>query len=291
MKANGQDPAAEDLGNIQLLEHVNVTQPDQRAATIFYLMGLGLTRDPYMNVGISNMWVNAGEQQFHLPTRPAQVIPGNIGLVMPNLDALRERLTGVKEHLKDTRFAWSDAGDHVEATCPWGNQFQCWEPSERFGRFVLGMPYVEFMVKPGAAAGIARFYQAVMGAPSRVEECDEGMAAIVSAGRDQSLVFQETDRELPEYDGHHIAVYVADFSGPYAFLEKRNLVTEGVRNHQIRFVDIVHPETGEVLHKLEHEVRSLAHPMFKRPMVNRNPAQSQMGYAPGRDVFGPVVSA
>src|SRR5207244_13224104 len=123
------------------------------------LMGRGLTRDPYMNVGISNMWVNVGEQQFHLPTREPQTIPGHIGLVMPDLSALRERLGSVKQHLENTKFAWSEADDHIEATCPWGNHFQCWEPGERFGRFVLGMPYVELMVRPGVASGIARFYQ------------------------------------------------------------------------------------------------------------------------------------
>ena len=38
---------------------------------LFYVVGLGCTRDPYLNVGLNNMWVNVGEQQFHLPTREA----------------------------------------------------------------------------------------------------------------------------------------------------------------------------------------------------------------------------
>ena len=38
------DRAAEDLGNIIGLEHVNVLVPDQRLATLFYISGLGLTR-------------------------------------------------------------------------------------------------------------------------------------------------------------------------------------------------------------------------------------------------------
>ena len=40
------DRTVEDLGNIVELGHVNVTVPDQTKATAFYLMGLGLTRDP-----------------------------------------------------------------------------------------------------------------------------------------------------------------------------------------------------------------------------------------------------
>ena len=77
---------SEDLGNIIALEHVNLRVPDQQTATLFYIMGLGLTRDPYMNVGVDNMWINVGEQQFHLPTSTAaQVLPGYVALVLPDL--------------------------------------------------------------------------------------------------------------------------------------------------------------------------------------------------------------
>src|SRR5690242_18663152 len=55
---------SEDVGNVVSLEHVNVTQPEQPTAMLFYLVGMGFTRDPYMNVGLNNIWVNLGEQQF-----------------------------------------------------------------------------------------------------------------------------------------------------------------------------------------------------------------------------------
>src|SRR5215468_4768870 len=74
--------AAEDLGNSIHLEHVNVQVPDQRLATLFYVAGLGLTRDPYLMVSDSNMWVNVGRSQFHLPTGAAQVLRGHTGLVI-----------------------------------------------------------------------------------------------------------------------------------------------------------------------------------------------------------------
>src|SRR5215467_16404451 len=48
--------ANEDVGNIVLLEHVNVQVPDQAVATMFYIMGMGFTRDPYLNIGLGNMW-------------------------------------------------------------------------------------------------------------------------------------------------------------------------------------------------------------------------------------------
>ena len=37
------DRAAEDLGNIVALEHVNVQVEDQRPATLYYISALGLT--------------------------------------------------------------------------------------------------------------------------------------------------------------------------------------------------------------------------------------------------------
>ena len=100
--AETYDRAAEDLGNIVALEHVNVQVPDQRLATLFYVTGLGLTRDPYLNTGVTNMWVNVGRNQFHLPTGAPQLLRGHVGLVLPDFDALAERLEAVREPLAGT---------------------------------------------------------------------------------------------------------------------------------------------------------------------------------------------
>jgi hypothetical protein len=282
MMSGAPDYAEEDVGNIVLLEHVNLTHPSQPTAILFYVVGLGLTRDPYISVGLQNMWVNAGEQQFHLPTRSAQVVPGHIGLVVPDLEALKARLKGIEEQLKGTRFSWSAEADHVAVTCPWGNRFRCYAPG-KFGDILLGIPYVEFDVRPGTAAGIARFYREVMRAPSTVVAENGAQLARVAIGRGQRLLFRETEKEIPPYDGHHIAVYIANFSGPYGFLKERSLLMEDVRNHQFRFKDIVDPESGKKLFEVEHEVRSLRHPMYQRPFVNRNPEQIQRNYRRGRD--------
>src|SRR6266478_2304877 len=93
------DREAENLGNITGLEHVNVEIPDQGLASDFYLMGLGLTRDPYLFPGTNNMWVNVGKNQFHLPSGPPLVFRGHIGVVSPDREALLDRLTGVKKQL------------------------------------------------------------------------------------------------------------------------------------------------------------------------------------------------
>ncbi len=280
----------EDVGNIELLEHLNVQVADQPQAILFYVVGLGLTRDPYLTVGLENMWVNAGEQQFHLSTRAAQRFSGHVGLVVPELEHMEQRLKSLEERLKGTLFEWSRDSDHVAVSCPWGNHFRCYAPAEKFGDMALGIPYIEFLVRPGAARGIARFYNEVMRAPSSLEAEKNLSTTRVAIGRNQQLIFRETEKKIIPYDGHHVAIYVANFSGAYEFLNRHGLVTEDVRNHQFRFQAIVDPETGEKLHELQHEVRSLRHPLYHRPFVNRNAEQAQRNYRRGRDGMIPFGS-
>jgi hypothetical protein len=279
------DRTTQDVGNILGMEHVNVTMPDQTLALVFYVAGLGLTRDPYMMVGPENMWINVGQQQFHLPTREPQVFTGHIGVVMPDLEALQIRLKRVQERLTGTAFSWSAENGHVAVTCPWGNHFRCYAPGPQFGEMTLGIPYVEILVKPGTAEGICQFYEIVMQAPATLQQNNKGAVARVRVGRSQELLFRETMADLPAYDGHHIAVYIADFSGPHAFLKRRNLITQESDAHQYRFQKIVNPKTGRTLCEIEHEVRSLRHPMYERELVNRNPLQRITAYVRGHDAF------
>lgn len=279
------DRAREDLGNIVLLEHVNVTIPDQRLATIFYVSGLGLTRDPYLMTGIDNMWVNVGRSQFHLPSRGTQVLRGRVGIVLPDLAALAHRLQNVAPLLAETRFAWEKRDGCVEATCPWGNRYRCHGPAPEFGDTELAIAYVELDVPGGSAPGIVRFYREIVGAHAEVEGDPEGATAVVSTGTAQRLRFRETTRPLREYDGHHIQIYIADFSGPHRRLRERGLVTEESSEHQYRFRDIVDLSSAKCLFTLEHEVRSLTHPLYARPLVNRNPAQNNREYVRGHDAF------
>lgn len=282
MNGSTFDRRVEDVGNILAFEHVNVTIPDQRLATIFYVMGMGFTRDPYMHVGVDNMWINVGYQQFHLPTRGPQVLRGHVGVVVPDRDALLERLGAVGERLKETRFSYAADDDCLRVTCPWGNELRCRTPHPRYGDMTLGIPYVEFGVKRGVARGIGCFYERAFGVRSAL--ADGGDAVAIPVGRNQQIVFRERDGEAP-YDGHHIAIYIADFSGPHRFLKERGLVTEESDQHQYRFRTIVDPESGTPLFEIEHEVRSVRHPMWGRTFVNRNPAQTQRNYQRGRDTY------
>jgi hypothetical protein len=281
------DRTTQDVGNIVALEHVNVRIPDQQRATLFYVVGLGLTRDPYLMPGLDNMWINIGQQQFHLPTGAPQVLRGHVGLVIPDVEELPARLSAVRSGLGDTRFDYAVEDKHVRVISPWGNVIRCHPPGPAFGDMTLGMPYVELPVEPGAADGIARFYRAAFGAPARVVRNGGGAAARVTVGPRQELVYRETTETIPPYDGHHLQIYIADFSGPHRWLEERGLVTEESNWYQYRFQDLVDPATGRVLFTLEHEVRSLLSPLYLRPLINRNPAQRQPTYQRGRDAFTP----
>jgi hypothetical protein len=283
MQQQNFDRAAEDLGNSIHLEHVNVLVPDQRLATLFYITGLGLTRDPYLMVSDSNMWVNVGRSQFHLPAGHAQVLRGHTALIIPGRKALLDRLASVAKKLEGTAFSFREHNDHVEASCPWGNRVRVYEPdAARFGRIALGIPYVEFDVPIGTAKAIAAFYPEIMDIPAELKNGD-GMVARAKVGKDQYLQFRETDRNQGEFDGHHVQIYITDFSGPYQRLLKRGLVSQEDNQYQYRFKDIVDLDSGKLLFTVEHEVRSATHPMYLRPLVNRDPAQTNRTYAHGHD--------
>jgi YD repeat-containing protein len=279
------DRATEDVGNIVKLEHVNVTVPDQGLTTLFYVLGLGLTRDPYLMVELDNMWINIGRNQMHLPTAKPQRLRGTIGLVLPDLAELKQRLQRVQPRLAGTAFTYTDRGAVVEATCPWGNRFRCHPPQAEFGDAELGMPYVEFDVPQGSAQKILHFYEEIMGASGNLMDRDGAPTAAIHAGDGQHLYFRETSTPVPPYDGHHIQIYISDFSGPYRRLIDRGLITLETDAHEWRFIHIVDLDANQPLFTVEHEVRSLRHPLYGRPLVNRNTAQTNRNYFRGQDGF------
>lgn len=274
------DRTTQDVGNIVELGHVNVRVPDQLLATVFYISGLGLTRDPYLMTGVDNMWANVGIGQFHLPVGPAQVLNGTTGLVLPDLDALERRLRGVTGRLHGTRFAFQRDGETIAVTCPWGNRIRAHAPDPaRFGRIALGMPYVEIQCAAKSAAAIVRFYQEIIGVRGSVGRDAQGRFARIPIGADAWLLFRDTKGAAPAFDGHHIQVALADFSGPHARLAARGLITEESNESQYRFQDIVDLDTGAVLATIEHEVRSMRHPMYARALVNRDATVTNNHYA------------
>jgi hypothetical protein len=284
MQTKEYDRAAQDIGNIVNLGHVNICISDQHIATHYYVTGLGLTRDPFLNTGAGNMWINVGMSQFHLPTGTPEILRGVIGLVVPDRQALLNRLSRVRKALADTQFEFRESNDCVETICPWGNRIHVHAPDkERFGRIQLGMPYVRFDVRPGTAPRIARFYREVLQAPADVVKNGSGPEARVQVGEKQYLYFRETDAPKRPYDRHHVQIYIADFSSPHRRLKELGLITGETGEYEYRFKDVIDLDSREVLFIVEHETRSQTNPMYGRPLVNRNPAQTNTDYKPGHD--------
>ena len=275
------DRSLEDIGNILQFGHVNVEVPDQLMAQAYYVATLGLTRDPYSQTGLTNMWINVGASQFHLPTGDAMLLGGHVGVVMPDRAALLQRLAAAAPMFSGTRFSYTERADYLETTSPWGNRTRFYEPQEAHDPMWLGIAYVEFEVPVGTADGIGRFYDQIFLAPVTLSEELGARVARVQAGQAQQLVFRETAGELPPYDGHHIQIYIGQFAAPYRRLQELDLITQESSRYQYRFKDIKDPSSGKLLYTVEHEVRSMTHPQFMRPLVNRNPALGMLDHFRG----------
>ena len=276
------DRTKEDVGNIIKLEHLNLCVEDQLTATVFYVQGLGFTRDPYMMTSINNMWINLGRSQFHLPTGKPQVLRGRTGLVVSSHKSLIDRLKFVRKQLSGTKFRYSANSEKkfVDVWCPYGNRFRCHEAGS-FGNMRVGMPYIQFDVQTGSVKSILNFYRKTMHAPGKLAKWDGMKAAIIQAGNDQVLVFREQSGTVEKYDGHHIQIYVTNFSGPYKKLQKHNLVSQETNEYQYRFVNIIDLDSEDLLFKLDHEVRSMSHPLYGRHLINRDPDQTIRGFVDG----------
>ncbi|MGH8690558.1 MAG: hypothetical protein ACREUS_05965 [Burkholderiales bacterium] len=291
LKAKQYDRDSQVVGNIVHLEHFNVVIGDQRLATLFYIVGLGGTRDPYVFTGLENIWINFGRTQVHLPSRGThpkpEVLRGTAGFVVPSLADLKTRLVHAGNEMKrvvpdaPNKFSWREKDGAIEATCPWGNRVRCHAPAPEFGRTELGLIYVDFDVPPGTAQGIARFYDQVLKAPASAHKG----RATVSVGRNQHLIFTETAKPLPEYDNHHVQIYVADFATPYHWLKERDLINMETDAEEWRFQWITDPKDGRKLFQIEHEVRSMKHRLFGRPLVNRNHGITNLTWVQGADAF------
>lgn len=269
-----------------LLEHVNLTQPAQQLATLFYVVGLGFTRDPFLMVGLDNMWVNIGRTQMHLPTRAPQRLRGRIGLTVPWLRRLPARLEPLRASLAHTAFDVRTADDRLEIRCPWGNTFTVHAAPP--GETLPGIAYIEFDVPAGTAEGIARFYTELLGAPVELRATKEGTRfALVKLASGQSLRFVESHFPVPPYDGHHIQLYLNCGEDVHRRMHALGLVRRDQGPGDWRFTDLIDPSDGRRLYQLEHEMRDCAHPLYGRRLVNRNPDQRQSRYRPGEDELPP----
>jgi catechol 2,3-dioxygenase-like lactoylglutathione lyase family enzyme len=206
--ANIYDRKTQDVGNIVLFEHLNLKVPDFDIAIRFYVEGLCMTRDPFYMVGPVNMWLNSGDQQLHFQKGETQRFRGEVVLVVPELQYVADSLKKVEPYLSDSRFSWAEESHCIVASCPWGNRFRVYEHWDGFEK-PRGIPQLQADVPRNAGPAIARFYASVFNA--RIDVAAENAAEVmVTVGPGQSLCFKETDKEVAEFDGHHICVYLAN---------------------------------------------------------------------------------
>ena len=283
-------PASPDLGNFVFFDHINLQVTDHRLCTLFFIEGFGFTRDPYRMVGVRNMWVNVGTQQFHLPIGQPPPFSGEIGVAVPDLDALAERFGKVRELLAGTAFSCAretaNGNGHGRETLrvidPWGRLYRVHRAGHLPGRNPIAIPYIEFWVAPGTHEGIARFYREAIGAPVEIVDAGGEPAAHVFAGPHQALRFREKRGETASGHALHVALYLTRFWEVYSRMEELGIVFEKAANEQFRFMDIPALDgRGErpLLYSIEHEMRSVYHNDYRRPLVNRGVAMpNEPGY-------------
>jgi hypothetical protein len=165
-----------------------------------------------------------------------------------------------------------------------------------------GMDYIEFFVHVTTEdAGttiekIAEFYDFFFDATTTVVNDGHSNIAIIGFGKidengrvEQSLLFREVVVDDPKLHqvvnsdqlgtGHHIAIYVGCDDDDYKVaasncvdggllwinpqFDDRVLDVEAAMDaKQFRFKNIIDIDTGETLYTLEHEIRSVSHPLF-----------------------------
>ena len=279
------DRSAEDVGNILRTGTSESDRAGSGHCGAVLRLRPRLHARPYVDFGVfnfNNMWVNVGDQQFHLPQGKAQRFRGTIGLVVPDLEQLRWRLDQVGRSLKDTEFGWEVYDDYIGVTCPWGNRCAATRRTTRC-RSAFAISTWTYPREP--AHGIARFYRDVFATPAT----DANGMAEVQMGTNQIAAIRRERQRRRRYDGHHIAIYVANFSAAHDWLEartnsspkNRTSTSTGFRRSSTRSA------ATAALVELEHEVRSMKHPMWGRRLTNRNSGQTFVTFHRGREAFVP----
>ncbi len=249
-----------DMSGIVWLEHLNLVVGDMDVAMKFYVDFMGFSRDS------NPKHVNLGQQQFHLAAtgEPAQRITGSIGLTVPSLQSIKDRIPHALTDLEGTLFAINDESDDkiISITCPYGNIFNLYDISidddysstidatsqsnhkmvnmhalgGAYGahrlavRLQPGIRYVEMACPVSTASSIAEFYQTVMKCNQVITTTLDGHreCAIVGVGPGVHFVFVEsselTARSLERMQGVHACIYIPHFESTYHELKIRGLI-------------------------------------------------------------------
>eukprot|EP01127_Copromyxa_protea_P013463 TRINITY_DN3636_c0_g1_i1.p1 TRINITY_DN3636_c0_g1~~TRINITY_DN3636_c0_g1_i1.p1 ORF type:complete len:293 (+),score=51.48 TRINITY_DN3636_c0_g1_i1:27-905(+) len=283
----------QDVSGVCFIEHVNLDVVDQPLAISFYCDGLGATLNPRRE-GSKTDWVNVGFQQFHLgPAEVAQMVDGEVGLLLPSLEDLKSRLTALEGRMAGTKFSWKVVesttrytpvpynGEVVVVTCPSGNLFVCYQASEKFGMLCqIGILYVLHFCPLGTVTHIQNYFEKYYHAVSLREKESDSENLRISAGPHQQLIFKETEK-CESYSDFHVCFYVNNFSDAY-----HRAATDGVLHNEHRFTDKSHSyeealsyfqirmlsfpdDQGKEIFKFHQEVRSCYHPSYHKQWPNK----------------------
>ena len=237
-----------DVNGILWMEHINLVVSSRPIAEKFYMDFLGFTKDKS-----PSFHVNLGQQQLHLAENgdPAQVVTGSIGLAVPSLSTIRERMEEANTSFEGTKYSvLEDAEDCITMFCPDGNTLHLYgvdddktdggltspqkmtnmhsEGSVYGPRMAVrgqpGIRFVEIACRSGTAGRIAKFYEQML-------ECDvhdgDGRC-IVTVGPGVHLVYTEsselTDDTIRAMKGVHICIYANNFKKLYDRLKEKDLI-------------------------------------------------------------------
>ncbi|KAL9182408.1 hypothetical protein ACHAXT_013060 [Thalassiosira profunda] len=282
------DGATDEECEVLLLDHLNINHEKGRqdALKSFYFDFLGCAIDPrkYDENYVAGKKINSfldGEDERFAPLRETEFLVGVVDDMMMINDPW------------GSQFCILPSDDPVEDRAAGEGAQPVMEghsPSEG-----LAMEDLTVYVEHGSnLAGIGRFYETVLGAPT-IDEGDQSIS--VAMGERQTLTFQyhpdgkdakvehhdlsfaepadeDAEAALPVYPsnhGPHISLYVTNLSRAYKaadalgvlyvnprFKRRAYTMDEAIDQCMFRLIDIVDPldTEGRVIVKLEHEVRS-----------------------------------
>lgn len=242
-----------DLGGIAWMEHINLVIGDKETAEYFYINFLGCTRDDS-----KSFHVNMGQQQFHLAETGelSQVIAGSLGIVVPSLDNIRQRVPDAQKVLHDTLFCVvEDSSSTMSVICPWGNLFHLYSveesiqypvgesaqkmailhsPGGEYGsermsvRGQPGIRYIEVACPPQKSAAVGSFYRKLLNCEVMEAEFAGNKCAVVCFGSGVHVVFVESYElsqvHVSRMAGVHLCIYVLGFRDLYVSLQSQGLI-------------------------------------------------------------------
>jgi catechol 2,3-dioxygenase-like lactoylglutathione lyase family enzyme len=283
-----------DVPGVVWLEHLNLVVGDISVAKQFYVAFLGLSEDEdnakHFNLGQQQVscccvsfwsyssytgydvvdlfikhsysFCHSTTTQFHLAAtdEPPQRVTGSIGLTVPNLQRIRDRVETAQTELEGTMFSVQKCEEDskiMTVSCPWGNTFHLYDMSidddyrttatitaqkmvnlhlegGAYGSHRMavrgkpGIRFAEIATSVGTIDAIARFYETMLGCIVLRRNVDTAETAAVSVGPGVHLVFVESpslsNDQVEQMKGVHACIYISSFQETYQRLKKHNLI-------------------------------------------------------------------